>query len=536
MKQEQYRIPRASSPEEVGVSSKMTEAFIKEVEESGLELHSLMVLRHGKVAAEWYNAPYGSDTPNAMYSVSKSFTSAAIGFAVHEGILSLDDKVVDFFPEYPPRRPHPNFDLMTIRTLITMTSGKQTNILNDRTKMDWVESFINSPWAFTPGEKFLYVNENIFMLCACLCKRTGISVTEFLTPRLFEPLGIEVPFWETNNAGVEAGGWGLYIKTEDLAKYMLCLQNGGEYMGRQVLPKEWVEQATSNQLNCQQPGHDKDGTHGYGFCFWMNDTEPASYRADGMFSQFGINFPSLDASVITTAAVANEPELREHIWNYFPAAFLDEEAKKEPVVIKNGVLESFEPSKRSPREAEIANRTIHFRKKLILNIAGYPASVLPLSVTFMLSAKTGNIDNVSFAFGDKECTFNWSEGRESNTVLCGMDGRYRYDTMRLAGMNFKVCCHAKWSDDDTLEVHIRPIETIAKRKLRFSFGKTNNKVLMQMYSTPTMDQMLKFFQSMLPELIPSKWLSDIAVCAAKHVPGEWVRWLLEPNHHGKFVD
>lgn len=324
-------LPRAAAPEEVGVYADVAEQFVDYIQREQLEFHSLMVLRHGKVAVEWYNEPYDAHTKHTMYSVSKSFTSTAVGFAVSEGLVQLTDKVVDFFPDYPPKTPHPYFDKLTVRTLLTMTSGKQTDLMADKGKIDWIADFINSPWVFEPGTDFLYVNENIYMLCAILHRVTGMSVIEYLTPRLFEPLGIDVPFWETDRNGVEAGGWGLYITTEDLAKFADCYLHGGKYRGRQVIPEKWVKEATVNQLgDVRQPGEDADSNAGYGYCFWMNGSVPNSYRADGMFSQFAINLPDYDASIITTAAVPSEPQARETIWKFFPAAFINENAAKEP--------------------------------------------------------------------------------------------------------------------------------------------------------------------------------------------------------------
>ncbi len=241
-------LPRAATPEDVGVYADVVEQFIDYIQKEQLEFHSLMVLRHGKVAAEWYNEPFDANTKHTMYSVSKSFTATAVGFAVTEGLLSLDDVVTDFFPDYPPRTPHEYFQKMTVRTLLTMTSGKQTDMMANKGKIDWVEDFINSPWVFEPGTEYLYVNENIYMLCAILHRVTKMSVIEYLTPRLFQPLGIETPFWETDPNGVEAGGWGLYITTEDLAKFADCYLHEGKYRGRRVIPKTWAQEATKNQI------------------------------------------------------------------------------------------------------------------------------------------------------------------------------------------------------------------------------------------------------------------------------------------------
>ncbi|NLA76565.1 MAG: serine hydrolase, partial [Clostridiales bacterium] len=156
-------LPRAESPEEVGVSSSELVEFLRDMEENGLEFHSFMVIRHGKVAAVCYREPFNAETPHAMYSVSKTFSGTAIGFAVHEGILSLDTRVIDVFPEYAPKKPCERLAKLTVRHLVTMTSGKNPSLLADKGKIDWIEDYINCPWYGDPGE-YRYVNENIYML------------------------------------------------------------------------------------------------------------------------------------------------------------------------------------------------------------------------------------------------------------------------------------------------------------------------------------------------------------------------------------
>lgn len=521
-------LPRAASPEEVGVSSALTEQFLHYIKEQNLEFHSFMVIRHGKIAVEWYNEPYTADTSHSMYSVSKTFSATAIGFAVSEGLLSLDDKVLDFFPEYTPKSDSPYFDKLTVRSLITMTSGKQTNMLEDKGKIDWIEDFINSPWVFEPGTQYLYVNENIYMLCAIINRVAKTSVVDYLMPRLFEPLGIERPFWETDQNGIEAGGWGLYIKTMDLAKVMTCYLHEGKYKNKQVLPKDWVKEATVNQLgDIKMPSKDKDCCAGYGYCIWMDDTEPYSYRADGMFSQFGINFPSLDATIISTAAIPCEDEARAAIWAFFPAAFADENGNG--VEVDTSSVNRPVASKHSVTESRLIGKTIKVRKKILLNIIGMPVSMLPLAVTFMMSDRAGNIDNIKFNFGDHECDMTWDEGDERNTICCGMDGRYRYGTMTLGKIKFKICANAEWIDDINLKVMVRPVETVGMRTLNFLFRR-NNKVTITPTSTPSTYKIVDTLSRSFTEIIKNPLLSKICQKAIQIAPP-----LAEPKHYGKIV-
>ena len=532
MSQRKFSLPRAKFPEEVGVRGEVLKEFTAYAEENELEMHSLMVLRHGKVALEWYNEPFSADTPHAMYSISKSITATAIGFAVSEGLLSLDDRMLDFFPEYPPKKPNPYFDKLTVRNLITMRSGKQTDMLVQKGKIDWIENYINAPWIFEPGTDFLYVNENIFMLCAILHKITKQTVIEFLTPRLFEPLGIEIPFWETDPKGVEAGGWGLQLTTEDLAKIADCYLHDGKSGKKQVIPAEWTKEATVNQLGeAKQRSLDPGYNSGYGYCFWMNDTEEFSYRMDGMFSQFAINFPSYDATVVLTAAVAVEKYARLALWNFFPAAFVTEQKKEDhPTPPAEHVLGSVPRSNHSQMEQKIAGRTIHMRKKILLNLVGMPVSMLPLSVTYMMTDRAGNIDNISFQFGEHDCTMRWNEKQEQNTVVCGMDGHYRYGQMTLGGVDFKVCANAYWLTPDTLKVSVRPLETVGKRSLRFKF-KTGNRVTMKPSQTPTTAQICETLKGSIPEIIDNALIAKIGQKIIGYAP-----ILVDAKHYGRFID
>ena len=521
-------IPRADSPKDVGVSSKVVNEFLNDAAEMGYEYHSLMVIRHGKVAVEWYNEPYNKETPQAVYSVSKSFTSTAIGFAISEGLISLDTKLIDLFPDYPPKKPDERYEKLTIRNLLRMSSGKQPSFLSDKSKVDWIADYINSPWVFEPGEKFLYINENIFMLSAIINRVTGMTMREYLTPRLFEPLGIDFPFWETDRNGIEAGGWGLYLKTEDIAKLTLCYLQKGMYNGVQVIPEEWTVEATKKQIDNSYNRPGTDASCGYGYCFWKNSIDESSFRADGMFSQFGIGIPEYDAVVIVTSAVTDETGCLEYLFNYFPRAF--EEADEEEESIENTDVEPLFESDRPAIENEIKNRYIKFRKKLLLNLAGFPVSVLPMAVTYMLTDKPGNIDMVKFDFEEKDCTMKWTEGFETNTIALGLDGHYRYSKITLGNIDFTVCGNAFWLDSDSLLVTIRPIQTVAKRNLIFEF-RPKDKVIMFPSSSPSGAEILNNLGGFFEQMIPNKTILSLFNKIMSLAPK-----LMEPKHYGKFIE
>ncbi len=530
---EKLQIPRARTPESVGVSSKEIVEFLRDIEENDLEFHSFMIIRNGKVAAECFRAPFDAQTPHALYSVSKTFTAVAVGFAVAEGFFSLDTRLIDIFPDYAPAKKDGRLDSLLIRHLITMTSGKNVNVMTDRANEDWVKVFMRSPWYANPGEEFRYINENIYMLSACIRKTTGLTLREFLLPRLFEPLGIDTPFWETDTKGTEAGGWGSYFLTEDFAKVMLCFLGDGKINGKQVFPEGWAQECSALWSD-NSGNHDADARVGYGYCIWHNGPR-GGYRADGLFSQFGIVFPEQDAVVIATGAIPDEQVARDCIWRHFPKAFTVPSARKTEVPQLNEILASSPIdapvlSPRSTRESRIEGRTIHVKKKIFLNIIGYPVSVLPLAVTYMLGDKAGNFTDFVFRFGKNECAVSWTEGDEKNTVVCGMDGHQRYGTMALGHIEYLVCCTAEWRNDDELLIHVRPVTTVAKRMLRFHF-KANNKVDIFPSSTPSITASSEMLINGVSDLIKSPIAAAVIRKAFSFLPV-----ILDCRYKGKFIN
>ena len=193
------------------------------------------------------------------------------------------------------------------------------------------------------------------------------------------------------------------------------------------------------------------------------------------------------------------------------------------------VVESY----RSDLENDIEGRTIKFRKgipQIVLNLIGFPVSVIPIHVTFMMSDRAGNIDHVKFHFEDKSCDMSWNEGPESNTVTCGMDGHYRYGQIRLGKIDFKVCCYAEWFDGTNLNVTIRPIETVGKRKLNFNF-KSHTRVVMKPSSIPDTKDFANYMKGFAGDLIKNPALLAIVKKVVFFLP-----YIVEPKQRGKFID
>lgn len=522
-------LKRAKSPGAAGVSPAAIAALIDDFNQNDVEVHSLMILRGGKVAYEDWAEPYAPDIPHTMYSVSKSVTATAVGFAVEEGILSLDTKVIDVFPEYRPAKRDENLENLTVLHLLTMTAGKDVSTFADKTKDRWVQDFFDAKWAFAPGEFWRYISDNTFMLSAILQRLTGQPMTDYLMPRLFEPLGFgRKPFWEKDAYGVEAGGWGLFLTTEELAKFILCYRQGGVYEGRQVIPAAWAGEAVKKQvenLQYEEPAC----TAGYGYGFWRNPLEN-SYRADGLFSQFGMVFEDYDACLIMTAGNILARKSRDCIWRHIPALFEpneDEKAGLSEDLPRLRSLPDLDASPRSKLEKAIDGKILNLGKKALLDKIGMPVGMLTSPVLQMNREKLGNIEQIRFRFKENECEMTWREALYKNTIACGMDGKARRSEIRMSQFRFTAHSTAAWENENTLCVWMRPLESIGQRRLKFVFG-DDGKVDILPGSMPEAKDFMEYLSSYVGYFVKNEFL----VNSAKKILSKADR-VIEPRHSGK---
>ena len=500
-------IPRASCPEEVEVDSKVVQAFLDKAMELNKELHSLMVLRHGKVACEIYREPFNKNSVHMMYSFSKSVTSVAVGFAIDEGYFTLETKFLDIFPEFRnQKKPDAYLEELCVEDLLTMRGGKGVSVISKKSKDSWLKNFVESDWYAEPGTQFLYINECMYVLCCMIVKTTGMSVSEFLTPRLWEPLGIDVPYWETDPRGIEVGGWGLMLKTDDMARFILCMQQMGKYAGKQVIPEWWVKEASKKQAETKDSTEKPDSQMGYGYCFWRCAGYENAYRADGMYSQYGIVFEDLDACVITTAGEVNTQQMKTLMWDYFPKAFQSESYDpKQTVALSMTPYEKLPVLDRSDIEKKIECQRIRFSKPVLLNIAGFPVSTVTMPALYMEKDRAGNINNVSFKFYENEGVMLWTEGNEVNSVKFGFDGEYRWDYMKIGGVKYETCSIACWRNEYVLEVHIRALATVSERVLTFTFD-NKNRVQLKPTSLPSNQAMIDQLTGNIKDVVANETL------------------------------
>lgn len=323
-------LPR-STPEAEGLSSTAITDFVGALDAIPT-IHSVMVLRHGKVIAEAWWKPEAADKAHILNSVSKSFTSTAVGLAIAEGKLSLDDKVLKFFPDDAPAEPSDNLKAMTVKNLLTMNSGHGTE---PKAAPDsggpGVKQFLAAPVDHTPGTHFQYNTMGTYTLSAIVTKVTGEKVVDYLQPRLFEPLGIENAKWDASPEGYSLGGYGLYLRTEDIAKLGQLYLQKGQWNGKQILSEEWVAQATAKQVPNDPGSHVKMGNdwrQGYGFQFWR--CQHNAYRGDGAGGQFIVVIPEQDSVIAITAGGADMQAELDCIWDKLLPAFQKEALKEDP--------------------------------------------------------------------------------------------------------------------------------------------------------------------------------------------------------------
>ncbi len=446
-----------SRPEEQGVSSAAIARFIQAANNSNSELHSFMLVKNGNIIAESWWKPYAPGLKHTMYSVSKSFTSTAVGFAVSEGRLRLTDKVVSFFPELTPDTAGALLRNMTVRDLITMSAGQSPDPTGRMLQQqEWVRFFLQLPVVDTPGSKFLYNSAATFMLSAILQKVTGQKLVDYLTPRLFDPLDIRNTDWEINPEGIHAGGWGLRLKTEDMAKFgQLYLQNGRWY-DKQLLPAAWAEEATRFAIS---NAHDtavyakatSDWAQGYCYQFWRSRNN--AYRADGAFGQYIIVMPEVQAVVAITSETADMQSVMNLVWEYLLPALQEEK----------------------PAAGKAAGKSL--QKQLKCQAIPVPpagtssAAALVSGKKFTLEANPDNIREMGFSLGRKKAVFTMGYGAHTDTLALKA-GEWTYGVVHKPGPSltgtippfdgapvFRVAAAYEWKDDNTLSITLRYVES-----------------------------------------------------------------------------
>ncbi|HUB60909.1 MAG TPA: serine hydrolase [Puia sp.] len=453
----QDRLPR-SLPEKEGVSAAGISQFIDATTHSRTEFHSFVFLRHGKVVAEGWWDPYAPALKQTLYSTSKSFTAAAVGFALTEGRLHLADKIVSFFPNDLPSPVPPFLAELTVRDALMMSDGQEPDptplVVVDT---NWARRFLRIPILHEPGTKFLYNSAGTYMLAAVVQKVTGQTVLDYLRPRLFEPLGITGEDWETSPQGVNTGGWGLRLKTEDMAKFGQLYLQGGRWKGKQLLPRSWVKEATTVKImqDPDAPQAKKDSSDWLqGYCYQMWRCRHNGVRADGAFGQFIIMLPDEDAVI---AIQAETPDMQEEInlvWRYLLPA------------MHPGTLPA-DPDADAALKEQLAKLALP-----PLPLSAPPSSDLFNGKTFTLESNPKKMQSVSFNIVGNLCHLT-VKGDTAVYHLTFGDGRWAAGQTTRPGPNlltgavhhdvgfpaFPTAGSYQFIDDHTLKLLLRYIES-----------------------------------------------------------------------------
>ncbi|NEW04912.1 serine hydrolase [Paenibacillus sp. SYP-B3998] len=442
-------LPR-SLPEAQGMPAEAIISFVKEIENRSLELHSFMVVRHGHVVAEGSWAPYSLERPHMLFSLSKSFTSTAIGWLVDEGRISLNDRVVSFFPEAVPAEVSQYVSDMTIHDLLIMGTGHAEDPSREtRDSENWVQAFLHAPVEYEPGTHFVYNSVATYMLSAILQEITGTTLLEYLQTRLMEPLGIQGATWESCPRGINVGGWGLMITTEDIAKFGQLYLQKGKWREEQILPESWVNRATSKQIaNGSNPN--SDWTQGYGYQFWR--CRHAAYRGDGAFGQFCIVMPEQDTVIAITAGLSDMQAVLDVIWEQLL-----------PVMNTEGLPLNPEASEAL---SEVLSRLslhpprLHATSTLETDIAG---------IQYELEDNEYQLRAISLAFTEDIVHLTYRDDKGEHTVHLGRQEWCEGRCSLYSKHEELVYGSATWQDAATLVVTIRYVETPFYLTLELAF-------------------------------------------------------------------
>ena len=444
-------LPR-STPESQGVSSAGILAFVDVADRTIDSLHSVMIVRHGNAVAEGWWAPYDAKTRHQLYSLSKSFTSTAVGFAIADGKLSLDDELLKLFPDDAPSSPSANLKGMRVRDLLRMNTGHQSEPAR-KDDEPWTKTFLAHPVPFKPGSHFLYNTPATYMQSAAVQKATGKTVLDYLKPRLFDPLGIEDPTWEKSPQGISTGGYGLSIRTEDIAKFGQLYLQKGKWGDKQLVPANWVAEATARQTsNGSNPKSDWD--QGYGYQFWRSRN--GAYRGDGAFGQYCIVLPAQDAVIAITAGVKDMQAVLNLVWDQLLPAFKTDKL----------------PEEKATNEKLAATLKKLTMKTPVAN--GTPAKVEGKSFAFAINAK--KYESLAVETGkDGAVTLVLKSDKAIQRIVCGQG---RWENGKAAWGRFTdpqpaAACGA-WTADDTFTAKICFVETPFVATIKFKF--TGNEV------------------------------------------------------------
>ena len=523
-----------ATPESQGISSDLFAALLRELDASkDTEMHHFMALHHGKVICECNFAPYPKGMWHITHSMCKSITGMAIGMLIEEEKLKLDENIYDIFPDHINAFSKIFRPVITVENLLTMTSGVTFNESGIVSGNDWLGSFLNASVNGKPGTEFQYNSLNTYVLSAIVTKRTGETLTEYLTPRLFGPLGITKYYWETCPKGITKGGWGLFLCAEDMAKLGQLYLQRGKWNGQQLVSEYWIEISTARHLKTQ------NDTYGYGYQLWM-EQRPGSFEYNGMLGQNVIIYPDMDMVLVTNAG--NKEMFQDCIMlniirkyfpvNYHPADVLPENPLSYSLLkrlcgeLENGENNNRSTSLRGGWKRNVVSRRKHSDKKYSYRISAavdrpsdhhsfmravsgrtyvmeqQNIGIAPLFVQVFHNNMTDGISEISFTYDAGNFCVSFTEGEVIHKLPVGF-GRAADGCVDLHGEHYLVATLGEFAGDENdipvLKLEITFIEECVKRKAHIFFHE-NNGIEIRWNETPGKKMILAGLSSITEEL------------------------------------
>ena len=523
-----------ATPESQGISSDLFTALLRELDASkDTEMHHFMALRHGKVICECNFAPYPKGMWHITHSMCKSITGMAIGMLIEEEKLKLDENIYDIFPDHINAFSKIFRPVITVENLLTMTSGVTFNESGIVSGNDWLGSFLNASVNGKPGTEFQYNSLNTYVLSAIVTKRTGETLTEYLTPRLFAPLGITKYYWETCPKGITKGGWGLFLCAEDMAKLGQLYLQRGKWNGQQLVSEYWIEISTARHLKTQ------NDTYGYGYQLWM-EQRPGSFEYNGMLGQNVIIYPDMDMVLVTNAG--NKEMFQDCIMlniirkyfpvNYHPADVLPENPLSHSLLkrlcgeLENGENNNRSTSLRRGWKRNVVSRRKHSDKKYSYRISAavdrpsdhhsfmravsgrtyvmeqQNIGIAPLFVQVFHNNMTDGISEISFTYDAGNFYVSFTEGEVIHKLPVGF-GRAADGCVDLHGEHYLVATLGEFARDENdipvLKLEITFIEECVKRKVHIFFHEDNG-IEIRWNETPGKKMILAGLSSITEEL------------------------------------
>ena len=523
-----------ATPESQGISSDLFTALLRELDASkDTEMHHFMALRHGKVICECNFAPYPKGMWHITHSMCKSITGMAIGMLIEEEKLKLDENIYDIFPDHINAFSKIFRPVITVENLLTMTSGVTFNESGIVSGNDWLGSFLNASVNGKPGTEFQYNSLNTYVLSAIVTKRTGETLTEYLTPRLFGPLGITKYYWETCPKGITKGGWGLFLCAEDMAKLGQLYLQRGKWNGQQLVSEYWIEISTARHLKTQ------NDTYGYGYQLWM-EQRPGSFEYNGMLGQNVIIYPDMDMVLVTNAG--NKEMFQDCIMlniirkyfpvNYHPADVLPENPLSYSLLkrlcgeLENGENNNRSTSLRGRWKRNVVSRRKHSDKKYSYRISAavdrpsdhhsfmravsgrtyvmeqQNIGIAPLFVQVFHNNMTDGISEISFTYDAGNFYVSFTEGEVIHKLPVGF-GRAADGCVDLHGEHYLVATLGEFARDENdipvLKLEITFIEECVKRKVHIFFHEDNG-IEIRWNETPGKKMILSGLSSITEEL------------------------------------